>query len=82
MDQLIILKRIFFFILITFLVDIVLILWGEILSWSFMGVKGLTLSPYVILQIDNENVQIYQAEVVILHVISHPILITKLQKHV
>ena len=47
-----------------------------------MGVKGLTLSPYVILQIDNENVQIYQAEVVILHVISHPILITKLQKHV
>ena len=47
-----------------------------------MGVKGLTLSPYVILEIDNENVQIYQAEVVILHVISRPILITKLLKHV
>ena len=45
-----------------------------------MGVKGLTLSPCVILQINNENVQIYQAEVVILHVISHPILITKLLK--
>ena len=29
------------FILITYLVDIVLILWGEILSWSPMGVKGL-----------------------------------------
>ena len=32
---------IFFFILITCLLDIVLILWGEILSWSVMGVKGL-----------------------------------------
>ena len=31
---------IFFFILITCLFDIVMILWGEILSWSFMGVKG------------------------------------------
>ena len=30
-----------FFILITYLVDIVLILKGEILSWSFMGVKEL-----------------------------------------
>ena len=36
----------FFFILITYLVDIVLILWGEILSWSLMGVKGLkSLGP-------------------------------------
>ena len=35
------LTDIFFFILITYLVDIVLILYGEVLSWSFMGVKGL-----------------------------------------
>ena len=34
-------KLIFFFILFTYLVDIVLILWGEILSWSLVGVKGL-----------------------------------------
>ena len=33
---------IFFSILITYLVDIVLIMWGEILSWSLKGVKGLT----------------------------------------
>ena len=38
MDQLIIPKFIFFFILIT---HIVLLLLGEILSWSHMGVKGL-----------------------------------------
>ena len=30
-----------FFILITYLIDIVLILKGEILSWSPMGDKGL-----------------------------------------
>ena len=42
LDQLIIPKLIFFFMLITYLVDILLILWGEILSWSLMGVKGLT----------------------------------------
>ena len=42
LDQLIIPKLIFFFILITYLVDIVLILSGEILSWSLMGVKGLS----------------------------------------
>ena len=41
MNQLIIPKFIFFFTLITYLVDIVLILLGEILSWSFMGIKGL-----------------------------------------
>ena len=41
LDQPIIPKLIFFYILITYLVDIVLILWGEILSWSLMGVKGL-----------------------------------------
>ena len=40
LDQLIILKLIFFFILITYLVDTVLILQEEILSWSLMGVKG------------------------------------------
>ena len=37
-DQLIILERIFFFILITYLVDIVLILQGKIMSWSLMRV--------------------------------------------
>ena len=41
LDQLIILILTFFFILITYLIDIVLILYGEILSWSPMGVKGL-----------------------------------------
>ena len=40
LDQLIIPKLIFFFILITYLVDIVLILYGEILSWSLMEIKG------------------------------------------
>ena len=40
LNQLIIPKLIFFFILITYVVDIVLILQGEILSWSLMGVKG------------------------------------------
>ena len=41
-DQLIIPLLIFFFILITCLLDIVLILEGEILSCSLMGVKGLS----------------------------------------
>ena len=41
LDQPISTKFIFFFIRITYLVDIVLILQGEILSWSLMGVKGL-----------------------------------------
>ena len=41
MDQSIIPKLISLFILITYLVDIKLILQGEILSWSLMGVKGL-----------------------------------------
>ena len=41
LDQLIIPKLTFFFILITYLVVIVLIFWGEILLWSLMGVKGL-----------------------------------------
>ena len=39
LDQPIIPKLIFFPILITCLVDIVLILYGEILSWSLMGIK-------------------------------------------
>ena len=43
LDQLIIPILIFFFILITYLVDIVLILKGEILSWSLMEVKGLMM---------------------------------------
>ena len=42
LEQLIIPKLIFFFNLITYLVDVVYILLGEILSWSFMRVKGLT----------------------------------------
>ena len=45
MDQLIILKLKFFFILITYLVDIVLISQGEILCWSLMGVEGLKKGP-------------------------------------
>ena len=40
LDQLIIPKLIFFLILINYLVDIVLILLEEILSWSLMGIKG------------------------------------------
>ena len=43
LDQLIIPKLIFLFTLITCLLDIVLILYGEILFWSLMGVKGLRL---------------------------------------
>ena len=41
LDKLIIPKLIFFFILITYLDVIVFILFGEILSWSLMGVKRL-----------------------------------------
>ena len=41
LGQLIIFKLIFFFILITYLVDIVLVLKGEIISWSLIGAKGL-----------------------------------------
>ena len=40
LDQLIVPKLIFFLILITHLVDFVLILPGEIMSWSLLGVKG------------------------------------------
>ena len=40
LDQVIVPKLIFFFILIAYLVDIVLILWGEIISRSLVGVKG------------------------------------------
>ena len=43
LDQLVIPILIFFFILITYLVDIVLILKGEILSWSLIRVKGLMM---------------------------------------
>ena len=41
LNQLIIPWLIIFFIHMTCLLDIAFILWGEILSWSFMGVKGL-----------------------------------------
>ena len=48
MDQLIIPSLVFFVILITCLLDIVLILMeGEILSWSLMGVKGLNMADYL-----------------------------------
>ena len=36
----------FFVILITCLLDIELILWGEILSWSLVGVKGLKVQGF------------------------------------
>ena len=42
LDQLSIPKLIFFFILITYLVNIALIFQGEILSWSLTGVQGLS----------------------------------------
>ena len=45
MDQLIIPLQIFFFVLITCILDIVFILQGEILSWSLIGVKGLSSDP-------------------------------------
>ena len=41
LDQLIIPWLLFFFILITFLFDVVLILRAEILCWSLKGVKGI-----------------------------------------
>ena len=47
LDQLIIPSLVFFVILITCLLDIVLILEGEILSWSLMGVKGLNTADYL-----------------------------------
>ena len=46
LDKLIIPYLIFFFIIITCLLDLVLILWGEILSWSLMGVKELTFNSH------------------------------------
>ena len=46
LDQLLISQLTFLFILITCLLDIVLILSEEILSWSLMGVKGLLLFTY------------------------------------
>ena len=41
LDQLIVVLLIFFFILDTCLLDVVLTLWGKILSWSLMRVKWL-----------------------------------------
>ena len=49
LDQLIIPWLIFVFILITCLHDVVMILLGEVLSWSLMGVKGLNKKMYFIL---------------------------------
>ena len=48
LDQLVIPSSIFLFIHITCLDDIVLILLGEITSWSLMGVKGLKTVNYEI----------------------------------
>ena len=48
LDQPIIPKLILFFILITYLVDIILIMWGEILSLSLMGLKGLKSYAFLI----------------------------------
>ena len=47
LDQLIIPSLVFFVILITCVLDIVLILEGEILSWSPTGVKGLNTADYL-----------------------------------
>ena len=55
LDQLIIPSLIFFFILITCLFDIVLMLWGEVLSWSLMGVKGLSPIQMVMIIDDSFN---------------------------
>ena len=49
LDQLMIPRLIFVFILITCLHDIVSILQGEILSWSLMGVKGLKKLYFILL---------------------------------
>ena len=51
MDQLIIPKLIFFFVLITSLIDIVLISKREILSWSLMGVQGLLNNNFKLVNI-------------------------------
>ena len=48
LDQLIIPKLIYFFIHISYLLDSVLILYGEIVSWSLMEVKGL-MNDWVVL---------------------------------
>ena len=49
LDQLIIPWLIFVFILITCLHDVVMILLGEVLSWSLIGVKGLNKKMHFIL---------------------------------
>ena len=51
MDQLIIPKLMFFFVLITSLIDIVLISKREILSWSLMGVQGLLNNNFKLVNI-------------------------------
>ena len=50
----------YFFILITYLVDIVLILSGEILSWSLMGVKGLTIRHCWAVVLNSMNINQFQ----------------------
>ena len=48
------------FILITYLVDIVLILSGEILSWSLMGVKGLAIRHCWAVVLNSMNINQFQ----------------------
>ena len=48
------------FILITYLVDIVLILSGEILSWSLMGVMGLTIRHCWAVVLNSMNINQFQ----------------------
>ena len=72
LDQLRIPLLIYFFILINFLLYVVLILKGESLSWSLVGVKSqkwrtcnFSLQyPFIIQQTGDETTQIYQVEVV------------------
>ena len=47
-------KLIFLFILITCMIDIVSILWGEIMSWSLNGIKQLVFN-IMLFQITNWN---------------------------
>ena len=64
LDQLFIPKLIFFFIFITYLVNIALIFQGEILSWSLTGVQGLSdqiLRPRVEFQKRKQRRSVFSA---------------------
>ena len=67
LNHLFIPKLIFFFILITYLVNIALIFQGEILSWSLMGVQGLSdqiLRPRVEFQKQKQRRSVFSAVLV------------------